>query len=411
MLENSNILLDKKEIVDSIITFKNDIDIQKLKSLYFSKSFSEIFSISRREISHSSFIAWILDNKENHQLSYFPIQKFLEIISLRCSDEKINLYSTFFNSILTDNYSIKSLETQKEKALGEYGRLDIYVETSICIDNIDYRVKIIIENKVESKENNDQTEAYFRYFEKNKLQNDINLYVYLNAVPSMELPDKSFPDCICKNFTQINYQHLVDYLLEPALNQNITDKTKFIIKEYLQSLSQPAINKNESKYKQQLIMALGKEERELLSKFWNQNEKLILSAMYANSINEDLDPETRAKNIEAFDSYSKGSGIGIKIQEVFSKLCKQNLLDNYVEKLCDPSYSKNNFNLGQSLLTRKTNDINCGVDEKGYPRYYKKSFYTIKGVDYLLNSQWTSKNSDKFEAWSNQLQTEITYGI
>ena len=29
MLENSNILLDKKEIVDSIITFKNDIDIQK----------------------------------------------------------------------------------------------------------------------------------------------------------------------------------------------------------------------------------------------------------------------------------------------------------------------------------------------------------------------------------------------
>lgn len=222
----------------------------------------------------------------------------------------------------------------------------------------------------------------------------------------MELPDKSFPDCVCKNFTQINYQHLVDYLLEPALNQNITDKTKFIIREYLQSLSQPAINKNESKYKQQLIMALGKEERELLSKFWNQNEKLILSAMYANSINEDLDPETRAKNIEAFDSYSKGSGIGIKIQEVFGKLCKQSLLDNYVEKLCDASYSKNNFNLGQSLLTRKTNDINCGVDEKGYPRYYKKSFYTIKGVDYLLNSQWTTKNSDKFEAWSNQLQTE-----
>lgn len=45
-----------------------------------------------------------------------------------------------------------------------------------------------------------------------------------------------FPDCTFVNFTQINYQHLVDYLLEPALNQNITDKTKFIIKEYLQSI-------------------------------------------------------------------------------------------------------------------------------------------------------------------------------
>lgn len=150
MLEN-NILVDKKEIVDSIITFKNDIDIQKLKSLYFSKSFSEIFSISRREISHSSFIAWILDSKENHQLSYFPIQKFLEIISLRCSDEKINLHSTFFNSILTDNYSIKSVEIQKEKALVEFGRLDIYVETSICIDDIDYRMKLLLKTKLRVK--------------------------------------------------------------------------------------------------------------------------------------------------------------------------------------------------------------------------------------------------------------------
>ena len=45
-------------------------------------------------------------------------------------------------------------------------------------------------------------DMYLRHAWRIILQNDINLYVYLNAVPSMELPDKSFPDCICKNFTQ-----------------------------------------------------------------------------------------------------------------------------------------------------------------------------------------------------------------
>jgi len=52
-MDEKKILTEKLEIQDSIIRFENDIDIQKLQSLYFSKSFSEILSISRRENSHS----------------------------------------------------------------------------------------------------------------------------------------------------------------------------------------------------------------------------------------------------------------------------------------------------------------------------------------------------------------------
>lgn len=305
-MENEKLILDKTEIVNNIINFKNDTEIQRLQSLYFSKSFSEILAVSRREISHSSFIAWFLDNKENHLLSFFSIQKFIEIVILRSSEEIEMKYSSIFNSILTDNYSIKGLNIEKEKSLAKFGRLDIYAEISITINEKDYRIKLIIENKVESKENNDQTINYYKYFESIKKENDINLYVYLTATPTLNLLNISEPECSCKHFTQINYQFLVDYLFEPALNQNISERTKFIILEYLQSLSQPSLDEN-IKQKQGIIMALGKEEKELLSNFWKKNEKLILSAMYAISIDESQDEEVRETTNKALNALSSSN--------------------------------------------------------------------------------------------------------
>jgi hypothetical protein len=48
-----------EEIRNEIIKFNNDINVQKLESLYSSKSFPEIMGVSRKELMHSNFIAWI----------------------------------------------------------------------------------------------------------------------------------------------------------------------------------------------------------------------------------------------------------------------------------------------------------------------------------------------------------------
>lgn len=301
-MEETQIISNKTAIRDNILNFKNDIGVQKLQSLYFSKSFSEILSISRREVSHSSFIAWLLDKNENHLLLDFPIQKFIEIVILRCKEELENKYSFIFNAILTENYSIISVKIIKEMGLGKFGRLDIYTKIVLCIDNKEHTIKLIIENKVESKENNDQTNGYYQYFENNKKTGDINLYIYLTPIPSSELNMLSEPECACKNFTQINYQDLVDYLLEPILSQNISERTKFIITEYLQSLSQPSLYNEDTKKKQNLIMALGKEEKELLSNFWKKNEKLIISAMYAINTDESQDEDVRDSTNKLFST-------------------------------------------------------------------------------------------------------------
>jgi len=118
------------------------------------------------------------------------------------------------------------------------------------------------------------------------------LYVYLTPAPTVELIELLEPECNCKDFIQINYQYLVDYLLEPALEQNISPKTKFIISEYLQSLSQPALDLETTEFNEGLIMALRAEEKDLLTNFWNKNQKLIRSALYAISSDQE-DKDTR----------------------------------------------------------------------------------------------------------------------
>lgn len=403
-MEENNILTQKLEIRNSIINFKNDIDVQKLQSLYFSKSFSEILSISRREISHSSFIAWLLDNKENHLLSFFSIQKFMEIIIVRCSTEIEKKHPAFFNSVLTDNYSIKSLIIEKEKGLGKFGRLDIYAEISLLIEDKEQKVKLIIENKVESKENNDQTNGYYQYFEENRKDGEINFYVYLTAIPTLELNQLNEPECSCKKFTQINYQDLVDYLLEPALNQNISDKTKFIIKEYLQSLSQPSLDDEITKQKQGLIMALGKEEKELLSNFWKKNEKLIMSAMYAISTDDTQDEEVRETTNKALNALTSSNRDYSTISLYFDENpivtnFKKSDIGFYTVKLLDEKglIDENVFNFLREdkscnfQLIRTKQEVNTETELKKY-RVNGKPELIYEGEKYYVARNWGRVN-------------------
>lgn len=144
------------QIRDEIIKFKNDPDFQKLENFYYSKSFSEILGVSRREISHSGFLTWLLNNTESHNLGEFPIKKFLDIVLKFSNDKLKNKYSELYNSFVIEDYIIERAFIKPEYEIKNVGRLDIYIELTLKIADRLYNVKLIIENKVESKENNDK---------------------------------------------------------------------------------------------------------------------------------------------------------------------------------------------------------------------------------------------------------------
>ena len=292
------------QIRDEIIKFKNDPDFQKLENFYYSKSFSEILGVSRREISHSGFLAWLLGNLESHNLGEFPIKKFLDIILKFSNDKLKSKHRNLFNSFVTEDYLIERLFIKSEYTIKNVGRLDIYIELTLLIAGKTKNIKLVIENKVESRENNDQTNSYFNFFNPTENDDNIVIYLYLTPISTLELIELTEPECSCKAFIQINYQSIVDYLIEPALNQNISTRTQNILTEYLKSLSQPSIDEEADGHKQELIMALGNEERKLLSSFWEKNQKLILASLYAISSDPEQEKDTRESIREALDSLS-----------------------------------------------------------------------------------------------------------
>lgn len=395
------------QIRDEIIKFKNDPDFQKLENFYYSKSFSEILGVSRREISHSGFLAWLLGNLESHNLGEFPIKKFLDIILKFSSDKLKSKHRDLFNSFVTEDYLIERLFIKPEYSIKNFGRLDIYIELTLLIAGKTKNIRLVIENKVESRENNDQTNSYFRYFNPSENDDTIVIYIYLTPISTLELIELTEPECNCKEFIQINYQSIVDYLIEPALNQNISARTENILTEYLKSLSQPSINEEADGHKQELIMALGNEERKLLSSFWEKNQKLILASLYAISSDPEQEKDTRENIKEALDSLSSDrdrSTYNLKYNgEIFSRNFKKsdiglqtiNLLE--AKGLIDDnviSFLREDKSCSFFLLKKKEDFTDTEIKYRKY-RANEAPELIYKGEGYYVARNWGIGNIHK----------------
>jgi len=407
MNEINNISIE--ELRNEIIQFNNDINVQKLENLYHSKSFSEILGVSRKELVHSNFIAWVLNENESHSLGKFPIQKFLELLVIYSQKKQLKQHKELFDTIIVSDYKLSDIEIKTEKSIKNVGRIDIFIESNISYLGKEKKLKIVIENKVGTKEHSDQTAKYFKHFDSTKQQNDIILYVFLTPISGLALVELSEPECSSKEFIQINYQSMVDFLFEPIIKKNIPDRTKTIINEYLQSLSQPTMDKDEEEYKQGLIMALGTEERNLLTKFWDKNQKLILAALYAISSDPEQEKDVQDNATSALANLSNSnkdrslysisynenieserirkSNIGLSTVSI---LDKYNLIDEEIfeflrkDKTC-------NF-----PLLKKTEEVSETEKKYGKYRVNSEPELIFRNNEYFVARNWGKESTDKF---------------
>ncbi|MDF1878405.1 PD-(D/E)XK nuclease family protein [Sulfurimonas sp. SAG-AH-194-C20] len=281
--------LDKTK--KSLSQWKNNKNIQRLKEFYEKKSFSSILGVDRREMSHSKFLAWILNDVESHNMGDFAIRQLFDILlkygesKFRTSLERYNdnnatslIFDDLYRTLLLNTYILNDLEVSVEKNLTA-GRIDIIISLSIHSTNSDTllaeKINIIIENKVDSSEHSNQTNTYYDYYTNDeKYKNNLNLFVYLAPVLTSEIEklkeDESLAEA--KEFISINYQLLVDNIFERALEHDISDRIKFIIEEYLLSLCKPSKNQNKGKR-----MAILPFEKNLVKEFWEQEQEFLLS--------------------------------------------------------------------------------------------------------------------------------------
>jgi hypothetical protein len=165
--------------------------------------------VSRKELSHSKFLSWLFNPREDHKLEEFALKKLLELITIDLNGKNQDIKS-IEKYILTDSYELSNILIEIEKAINKDSRLDILIQGEIIIEKKLRNFKIIIENKVTSLESKDQTQRYFDFFERDRKENDILIYLYLTSISTLELIELSEPECKCKEFIQINYQSIVD---------------------------------------------------------------------------------------------------------------------------------------------------------------------------------------------------------
>lgn len=154
--------------------------------------------------------------------------------------------------------------------------------------------------------------------------------MFLTPLPTIELQELREPQCLNKSFVQINYQSLVDYLLEPMLRKSIPPYVEKVVQDYLLALSQPNISGEDTT--KEIVMAIAEQERELLTKFWKNHQKLLFAALEAIATDPEIPEEDRKQIRKSVDEISKSTRDTSKISifcdggEEYSQFKKADIL-------------------------------------------------------------------------------------
>lgn len=257
-----------KTIQKQLDNFDKQRRVNFLKNRYQTKSMMEIVGVHRDENKHSDFLAWLFDSSSDHQLGVLPAKKLIELIKKNGQ----------LLPIIADK--ITKCTAKREVAGKDRDRVDIILEIEAEPENI----RVVFENKVNAPEtiDKDGTRQTQRYYDEYKQKDDgfTNVYIY-NRCDKSQLPQ-------CQEFICITYQDIVDNIIEPLLQlSNLNPRTEFILKDYILTLEKPV---NVEKQTDKIIMAMGKELKENLTKFLDENFDLFATAIETVTVaNNDLE--------------------------------------------------------------------------------------------------------------------------
>ena len=187
----------------------NNETLEKLESIIDRFNIFTSLGVVNQELRHSSFLAWLLDPSETHNLSDYFTSRFLKLATNNKTDQRSEL-----NLI-----NIETLDLSKVHVFKEWNNIDV-----LLVDD-DQKLVCIIENKVDSKEHSNQLTKYRKVIETN-YPDYRKLYIYLTVYG--EEPETE------KDYIPISYKEvseLIESLLERKKSQ-MNDQVLIFISHY-----------------------------------------------------------------------------------------------------------------------------------------------------------------------------------
>ncbi len=230
----------------------NDIDFEKMELLLKSPNIFQILNVSRAEIRHSNFLAWLLDPAGTHGLGKLFLAKFLQDIS------------TLEQAIELDELEIVDLNFNSVELRREWRNIDLLVIFNDLV--------VCIENKFDSHDHSDQLLRY-RQIVDEAFRQHRKVYVYLT--PTGEEPMAALES---RHYVSYSYEEIIEQAerILKIYGDSINQAVYLYMTDYLRTIKREIVKNDEMNI---LADKIYKSHRELLD-FIFENKTDTASELY-----------------------------------------------------------------------------------------------------------------------------------
>ncbi|MDE7386872.1 MAG: PD-(D/E)XK nuclease family protein [Muribaculaceae bacterium] len=367
-METTNI----SDVFEAISNFYSSPTYALLKRRLLTVPFMETIGKSRSETCHSAFLHWFFHAPDLMQIVASPVASLLKLLAMRSKYDAALMDRELCRDILTDNLIVDNVCAEVEQSTKSdegNGRADIVLDVYYRLKNhcsqCQQRLRIVIENKIDSKEGEKQCMKYHAHYSQ---KNDVAHTLYVFLAPSV-VDQLSSP-----HFIQITYNDLVTKVIEPLMYDRvaISPRAHGYITNFLENITSL---RNTNIHPQ---IAMDSELKKLLTDFYNNNQELILASIEAAADEEtrEVARKIRDHNAKDYTSYTltyNGAGKNVVIEvKAKSKLAK-----SFVEAYCNvhPEASLSDM---QRILSEVKNGVI--TDEE------RDRTYQIDGKDWYIDA-------------------------
>ena len=235
--------MNTKETQDLLEAFICDKDLKELEQMFGKFNIFDCLKLTRTEIRHSNFLAWLLDPNETHGLKDYFLKEFLKHILkskkkeiAEINGKEIDLKNSENpDEIIKRTYSVPSIfdidywDMTETEIFRELEYIDL-----LLVDEKNKFV-FIIENKIDSFQHSNQLARYRDYVDEQYPNTTYQkLFIYLK--PKKETVEKPY--------IYLSYQTVRDTIKEliDDKNDKISDEILVAIKHYNEILERDIMN-------------------------------------------------------------------------------------------------------------------------------------------------------------------------
>ena len=199
--------MTEQEVKEKYRALLNDPEFDKIELELRTPNIFQILKISRTEIRHSNFLAWLLDPNETHGLGKLFLIKFLR-----------ELATSEINGL--DEFEVEKLNFHNVEIKREWNNIDLLIIFDTLV--------ICVENKVDSQDHSHQLSKYRKIVNENFKNHNEKVYVYLT--PTGEEPNDETERGF---YTTFSYEKIISHAdivleihgkaLNPGVYQYISD--------------------------------------------------------------------------------------------------------------------------------------------------------------------------------------------